>query len=97
MASTLLSIQIIPTPPNPKESAIPYVDKAIEVIEKAGVPYRVGPLETTIEGEINQLLAIVAQIHEVLTASGCSRIHAQIKMFHTAEPITMSELTQKYD
>lgn len=35
MANTLLSIQVIPKTPN-NEDSIPYVDTAIEVIQKSG-------------------------------------------------------------
>ncbi len=38
---------------------IPYVDAAIAVIEESGVKYQVNPLETTMEGDLTKLLAIV--------------------------------------
>jgi uncharacterized protein YqgV (UPF0045/DUF77 family) len=96
MASTLLSIQILPHTPG-GESVIPYVDRAIEIIQNAGVPFRVGPLETTMEGELPELLAIVAKMNEEMVKMGCRSILSQVKIYHNVDGITMKELTQKYD
>lgn len=49
MASTLLSIQVIPKTPN-GENSYPYVDRAIEVIQQSGLKYQVNALDTTMEG-----------------------------------------------
>ncbi|SHF30762.1 uncharacterized protein, MTH1187 family [Seinonella peptonophila] len=96
MATTLMSIQMIPSTPN-GESVIPYVDQAIAVIDASGLSYKVGPLETTVEGELAQLLSIVQEIHHVLESAGCPQMHAQIKLFHRTKGITIGELTQKYE
>jgi len=96
MARTLLSIQIIPHTPG-GESVIPYVDRAIEIIQEAGVPYRVGPLETTMEGELPELLEIVAKMNEEMVRMGCRSILSQVKIYHNIDGASMSELTQKYD
>ncbi|WP_410784514.1 MTH1187 family thiamine-binding protein, partial [Leifsonia sp. SIMBA_070] len=54
MARTLLSLQVIPRTPA-GEDVIPYVDRAIALIADSGVKYRVGPLDTTMEGELDEL------------------------------------------
>lgn len=61
MANTLLSIQILPRTPE-GESVYSYVDRAIDVIKASGLPYRVAPLETTIEGELGELLELVSTL-----------------------------------
>ncbi|SFJ17412.1 thiamine-binding protein [Thermoflavimicrobium dichotomicum] len=96
MPNTLLSIQIIPRTPN-GESVIPYVDRAIEIIDQSGVPYRVGPLETTMEGELEELLAIVKQINDEMVKMGCDSVLAQVKIYHHVHGTSISELTKKYD
>ena len=60
MANSLVSIQIIPKTER-YEDVIPYVDAAIAIIDAAGVAYRVGPLETTMEGELSELLKVIEQ------------------------------------
>jgi uncharacterized protein YqgV (UPF0045/DUF77 family) len=96
MAHTLISIQIIPSTPH-GENVIPYVDRAIEIIQEAGVPFRVGPLETTMEGELSQLLAIVERMNEEMVRLGCRSIISQVKIYHHVDGASIKELTKKYD
>lgn len=96
MAQALVGLQIIPRTPN-GESIIPFVDRAIEIIAESGVPYRVGPLETTMEGELEELLAIVARVHKEMADMGCEMVLAQVKICYAPQGISMSELTAKYD
>lgn len=95
MANTLLSIQVIPKTPH-NEDSYAYVDKAIEVIQQSGVKHEVHPLETTLEGELPELLAIVQKIHEVLVEAGSPSIISQIKIAHNPNGLNMSKLTEKY-
>lgn len=95
MANTLLSIQVIPKTPN-HEDSIPYVDKAIEVIQQSGVKHQVNPLDTTMEGELTELLEVVRQMHEALTEAGCPSVISQIKIAHNPSGISMEKLTEKY-
>ncbi|MEK5489576.1 MTH1187 family thiamine-binding protein [Paenibacillus sp. FSL R7-0297] len=95
MANTLLSIQVIPKTPN-NEDSIPYVDTAIEVIQKSGVKHQVNPLDTTMEGELKELLEVVRQMHEALIASGSPSVISQIKIAHNPSGISMDKLTEKY-
>jgi len=96
MPNALVSVQILPKTPN-GESVIPYVDKAISIIDQAGVQYRVGPLETTMEGELHQLLDLVAKINKEMTKSGCPQVISQVKILYNPEGVSMGELTKKYD
>ena len=59
MANSLISIQIIPKTKN-GEDVIPYVDEAIKVIDESGVKYEVHPLETTMEGELQELFRVIS-------------------------------------
>ncbi|MGR6127947.1 MTH1187 family thiamine-binding protein [Paenibacillus sp. SER-28] len=95
MANTLLSIQVIPKTPNNKDS-YPYVDKAIEVIQRSGVKYQVNPLDTTMEGELDELLKVVKEMHEALTEAGSPSVISQIKIAHNPQGISMNKLTEKY-
>ncbi len=96
MSSTLISIQIIPKTKN-GEHVYDYVDAAIAVIDQAGVKYRVSPLETTMEGELPELLAIIQKMNEKMAALGAPNIISQIKILHQPAGITMDTLTEKYD
>ncbi|WCM61799.1 MTH1187 family thiamine-binding protein [Paenibacillus polymyxa] len=95
MANTLLSIQVIPKTPN-NEDSYPYVDKAIEVIQRSGVKHQVNPLGTTMEGELDELLKVVKEMHEALTEAGSPSVISQIKIAHNPQGISMNKLTEKY-
>ncbi|MGG4213367.1 MTH1187 family thiamine-binding protein [Paenibacillus sp. FSL L8-0638] len=95
MANTLLSIQVIPKTPN-NEDSYPYVDKAIEVIQRSGIKHQVNPLDTTMEGELDELLKVVKEMHEALTEAGSPSVISQIKIAHNPQGISMNKLTEKY-
>ncbi|AOK90974.1 MTH1187 family thiamine-binding protein [Paenibacillus polymyxa] len=95
MANTLLSIQVIPKTPN-NEDSYPYVDKAIEVIQRSGVKHQVNPLDTTMEGDLDELLKVVKEMHEALTEAGSPSVISQIKIAHNPQGISMNKLTEKY-
>ena len=95
MTNALVSIQIIPKTPN-GEDVIPYVDAAIAVIDESGVPYQVSPLETTMEGNLTELLAIVQKMNERMTEKGALSTISQVKIFHKPDGASMNKLTEKY-
>ncbi len=95
MTNALVSIQIIPKTPN-GEDVIPYVDAAIAVINEAGVPYQVSPLETTMEGNLTELLGIVQTMNERMVELGSASIISQVKILYKPEGASMEKLTEKY-
>ncbi len=95
MTNALVSIQIIPKTPN-GEDVIPYVDAAIAVIVESGVPYQVSPLETTMEGNLTELLAIVEKMNERMIEKGSLSIISQVKIFYKPDGASMDKLTEKY-
>lgn len=95
MANALVSIQILPKTKN-GEDVIPYVDEAIQIIHESGVKYEVHPLETTMEGELSDLLKIIADMNERMIAVGSPSVISQIKILYNPEGITMEQLTEKY-
>lgn len=97
MADTLLSIQILPKSAGSDQELYALVDQAIAIIEESGVPYRVGPLETTMEGELPELLNIVEKMNRAMILAGCPSVISQVKILHKPTGASMSELTQKYD
>ncbi|WP_096155769.1 MULTISPECIES: thiamine-binding protein [Bacillus] len=96
MANALVSIQIIPKTKK-GENVIPYVDEAIKIIEDSGVAYRVGPLETTMEGDMAQLFSIIEKMNVRMIELGSSNVISQVKVLYQPTGITIGQLTEKYD
>lgn len=95
MPNTLISVQIIPKT-NKIEEVIPAVDAAIKIIDESGVKYQVQPLETTMEGDLNQLLNIVQKMNEKMIEIGCHNVITQMKILYQPHGIAMDDLTEKY-
>lgn len=95
MANSLVSIQIIPKTKN-GENVIPYVDEAIAIIDASGIKYEVHPLETTMEGDLDQIFAVIKKMNEKLIEIGSSNVISQIKILFQPDGITMDTLTEKY-
>jgi uncharacterized protein (TIGR00106 family) len=95
MENSLVSIQILPKTKD-GEDVIPYVDAAISVIEESGVKYEVHPLETTMEGNLSDLMKIIEKMNEEMIKMGSRNVISQIKILYQPSGISMGKLTEKY-
>ena len=95
MANALISIQILPKTKD-GEDVIPYVDEAIKVIHDSGVKYEVHPLETTMEGDLQQLFDVITKMNERMIEIGSKNVISQVKILYQPAGITMNQLTEKY-
>lgn len=66
------------TPLDKGESVSTYVARSLDVIDKSGLPYKLGPMGTTIEGEWDDVMAVVKQCYERMH-SDCNRISLTLK------------------
>ncbi|NLY53140.1 MAG: thiamine-binding protein [Firmicutes bacterium] len=96
MLNALVSIQVIPQAES-GSNIIPWVDRAIELIRVSGLPYRVGPMETTLEGDLGQCLDLLQNVHAELVRLGCPSVIAQIKTYCPAPVGSLYQLTEKYN
>jgi uncharacterized protein (TIGR00106 family) len=67
------------------ESAGAHVARLIDIVDKSGLPYQLTPMGTIIEGEWDEVLAVVTQCHQLLSAD-CSRISTTLRIDHRAGP-----------
>ncbi len=81
MANALISVQIIPKTKN-GENVIPYVDEAIKIIEESGVKFEVHPLETTMEGDMEELFHVISLMNKKMIEIGSSNVITQIKVLY---------------
>ncbi len=71
-----VSIQVVPL----YQDAYPIIDQAIAVIQNSGVKYEVGPMETTMEGELDELLEIAKQAHLACFVDDVQMVVTNIKI-----------------
>lgn len=64
-------------------SLSPYVARALAVIRKSGLPHALGPMGTCIEGEWDEVMAVVSACFKELQRD-CERINVGIKADYRA-------------
>lgn len=84
-----VAIQILPKV-NGDEEVIRIVDEVIAYIRSTGLNYHVGPFETTIEGEFNELMDIVKECQNVAVKAGAPAVSAYIKVSYRPEGDVLS-------
>ncbi|SHJ30985.1 uncharacterized protein, MTH1187 family [Clostridium cavendishii DSM 21758] len=89
-----VSLQVIPLVE--PEKVYPVVDKVIEYIASTGVKYEVGPMETTMEGDLKELLDIVSVAQDICVEQGAYRIASVVKIDYKPEGVTIDEKVKKY-
>jgi uncharacterized protein (TIGR00106 family) len=67
------------------ESVSRYVARCLEIVAASGLDYRLHAMGTTLEGEWDQVFAVVRQCFEALKPE-CNRISVAIKVDYRAGP-----------
>jgi len=57
-----------------------YVADAVRVIEASGLPHRLNAMHTEVEGDLEQLLALIPRIHHACFARGAQRVSTVVKI-----------------
>ena len=82
--NTSIAIQVLPQT-NCDEETIRIVDEVIDYIKSTGVTYYVGPCETCIEGEFDQLMEILKQCQIVACKAGTASVSSYVKINYRPE------------
>jgi len=61
------------------ESVGQYVARALDIVDRSGLPYKLGPLGTCIEGEWAEVMNVIQKCYEALAADS-NRIACTVKM-----------------
>lgn len=65
------------------ESLSKYVARSLDIIDKSGLPYQLTPMGTIVEGEWEQVMALVSACFETMRRD-CNRISTSIKIDYRA-------------
>jgi uncharacterized protein (TIGR00106 family) len=87
-----VAVQVLPLADDP----FPVVDRAIQAIAASGVRYEVGPMETTMEGPLDDLLAAAKAAHLACFEAGARKVVTIIKIGDAIEGTTIEEKVAKY-
>lgn len=89
-----VSFQVLPIVK--EERVYEIVDKVIEYIDKSGVKYEVGAMETTMEGDFDKLIDIVKKSQQICIKEGVPRVVSIVKIDYKPEGVTIDEKIKKY-
>ena len=79
-----VAIQTLPEAANDEE-LIRIVDEVIAYIKSTGLNYYVGPFETAIEGDYDELMDIVKECQHIAVRAGAPSVAAYIKVSYKPE------------
>lgn len=75
----MVLLEVSMSPLGKGESVGKYVARSLEIIDKSGVDYRLNPMGTVLEGEWDEVMAVVKQCYERMRKD-CTRISCSIKI-----------------
>lgn len=79
-----VAIQVLPKCKDDEE-LIRIVDMVIDYIKSTGLNYYVGPCETSIEGEYDELMDVVRECQRVAVRAGAQEVSSYIKVTYRPE------------
>lgn len=65
------------------ESLSKYVARSLDIIDRSGLPYQLTPMGTIIEGEWDEVMAIVTECFRKMS-SDCTRVSTNIRIDYRA-------------
>lgn len=79
-----VAIQVLPATTDENE-IIRIVDEVIAYIKSTGLNYYVGPCETSIEGDYDQLMDVIKECQHVAARAGCQSMNCYVKISYNPE------------
>ncbi|SRR3989339_563262 len=96
MHNSSISFQVLPKT-NSDKKLIKIVDEVIKMIKQSGVSYEVGPMETTMEGNLETLLQIVKKAQYLCIKSGAKNVFTNVKIIYNPKGVmTIEQKTRKH-
>ncbi|HEU4324340.1 MAG TPA: thiamine-binding protein [Roseiflexaceae bacterium] len=96
MAPIAVSFQVLPGGLAAKAEVYAAVDAAIAVVAESGLPYRVNPMETTVEGEYDAVMALIKRAQDAVLAAGAERVFTYVKIDYNPQGSSIAEKLEKY-
>lgn len=91
-----IAIQVLPKVQE-REDTRRIVDEVIAYLSATGLHYVVGPFETTLEGDLDQLLDIVKECQHLCIRAGAPGVMSYVKISYTPDGVwTIDDKTAKY-
>ncbi len=91
-----VALQVLPR--SKEKDTYGLVDKAIELIQASGLRYKVCPFETVIEGDYDEIMSLIKQVHETCYTTGTEEMMTYIKIQSSAiKEVSIEDKMEKYE
>ena len=93
-----VAVQVLPMYPE-KQKVLAVVDAVIAYIKSTGINYEVSAFETTMEGDYDQLMAILKEIPIITAKAGgtSQMVYAKINYFPEDTGLTIADKVTKFN
>lgn len=96
MYNASIAFQVLPKTKDNKNT-LRIIDKVISMVDKSKVSYIVGPMETTMEGNLEDLLEIVKKAQKLCIKEGAQSVFTNVKIIYCPKGVaTIAEKLKKY-
>ena len=96
MHNSSISFQVLPKAKTDKKM-IKIIDQVIKMIKQSGVSYEVGPMETTMEGDLEPLFQIVKKAQYLCIKEGAENVFTNIKIIYNPKGVlTIEQKVKKH-
>ncbi len=96
MYNASIAFQVLPKTKDDKKT-LRIIDKVIQLVDKSRVSYTVGPMETTMEGNLDDLLEIVRKAQNLCIKEGAQSVFTNVKIIYSPKGVmTIEEKVKKY-
>lgn len=95
--NTSIGIQVIPKVTG-DDKVIRVVDEVIAYIRSTGLSYYVGPLETSVEGDFDELMEVIKECQKVAAKAGAEAVSSYVKINYrpNGEVLTIAQKVTKH-
>jgi uncharacterized protein YqgV (UPF0045/DUF77 family) len=91
-----IAFQVMPKASDDKKM-IAIIDEVIALIKKSGVHYEVGPMETTMEGDLDTLFSVIRKAQDICIKKGAKSVFSNVKILYNPKGVmTIEEKVTKH-
>lgn len=91
----MMAIQLLPKHPQASKNGA-LIDSSIDIIEESGLTHFVGPMETTVEGTMDELMNLVKKLNSHLEDGGVSESTMNIKFVQSNDSLEIRNILSDY-
>ncbi|MFA9556341.1 MTH1187 family thiamine-binding protein [Evansella sp. AB-rgal1] len=89
MATVMAGIQVLPNGKDMDTNGV--LPKLIEVVDESGLDYKVGPMETVVEGSMDEVMELVIKLQGEAMTEQTEEVLTNIKLHYRPDGIKMDQ------